>query len=130
MNLAKEYEVLGRSASYKTNYEILLPDGQRGVYLFLYSLLTFALCCSAYFFVNYLSTGSVNVINKAKMIGSKKGSSKKSNLTDDIGAVVKIDGLYKSYGKHSVIRDLDLLIPDSTVTILLGNNGCGKSTLM
>ena len=43
---------------------------------------------------------------------------------------IKIERLYKSYGNHSVLRDLNLEIPKEKISILLGNNGCGKSTLM
>ncbi len=34
-----------------------------------------------------------------------------------------------SYGKHEVIKGLDLTIHEGTVTTLIGANGCGKSTL-
>lgn len=40
-----------------------------------------------------------------------------------------IRGLSFSYGKHEILKDLDMDIPSGAVTTLIGANGCGKSTL-
>lgn len=40
------------------------------------------------------------------------------------------EGLSVGYDDHLVIDDLSLTIEESTVTALVGPNGCGKSTLM
>jgi iron complex transport system ATP-binding protein len=40
------------------------------------------------------------------------------------------DGLSLSYDGREVIGDLDLTIPDGDVTVIVGANACGKSTLL
>ena len=42
---------------------------------------------------------------------------------------MEIKHLFFSYGKNSVIKDLNLKIEKGKITTLLGPNGCGKSTL-
>ena len=42
--------------------------------------------------------------------------------------VVETNGLGKSYGKTSAIRDLNLTVPPGRITAFLGLNGAGKST--
>lgn len=44
--------------------------------------------------------------------------------------VLEARGLRLSYGKRTVIDDLDLKIEHGTITTLLGANGSGKSTLL
>ena len=41
-----------------------------------------------------------------------------------------IEHLYKSFGKHAVIRDLTLSVPEHAVFGFLGQNGVGKTTTM
>lgn len=43
---------------------------------------------------------------------------------------LRTEGLALSYGRHPVISDLDLKVPDGRVTAIVGPNGCGKSTLL
>ena len=43
--------------------------------------------------------------------------------------VFTIQGLSFSYGKHQVLKQLDLTIHKGGITTLIGANGCGKSTL-
>ncbi len=43
--------------------------------------------------------------------------------------VFKIKGLSFAYGKHEVLKGLDLTIHEGAITTLIGANGCGKSTL-
>jgi iron complex transport system ATP-binding protein len=39
-------------------------------------------------------------------------------------------GLSLGYGERQVVRDLDLTVPTGKVTIIVGPNACGKSTLL
>ncbi|HWV34890.1 MAG TPA: amino acid ABC transporter ATP-binding protein [Thermomicrobiales bacterium] len=39
-------------------------------------------------------------------------------------------GVYKAYGQHLVLRNINLDIPEHSVTCLIGASGCGKSTLL
>src|SRR5438128_12384047 len=34
------------------------------------------------------------------------------------------------YGRHTVLRDVNLVVPDNAVVALLGANGAGKTTLL
>ncbi|MCT2589376.1 ABC transporter ATP-binding protein [Streptomyces sp. N2-109] len=43
---------------------------------------------------------------------------------------LRAEGLTLAYGDHAVVHDLDLDIPDGSVTAVIGPNGCGKSTLL
>jgi multiple sugar transport system ATP-binding protein len=45
-------------------------------------------------------------------------------------AKVEIKSLVKSFGAVSVIKGIDLNIPDGSFTVLVGPSGCGKSTLL
>ncbi len=43
-------------------------------------------------------------------------------------ATVRFSGVTKSYDDTSVVSDLDLELPDGSLTVLVGPSGCGKST--
>ncbi|CAN5548127.1 ATP-binding cassette domain-containing protein [soil metagenome] len=43
-------------------------------------------------------------------------------------ATVRFSGVNKAYGTTSVVTDLDLELPDGSITVLVGPSGCGKST--
>lgn len=45
-------------------------------------------------------------------------------------AVLKIEGVCKSFGKYEVLRGIDLTLNAGSVTVLMGANGAGKSTLV
>jgi iron complex transport system ATP-binding protein len=40
------------------------------------------------------------------------------------------EGLELAYEERTIIRDLDLQVPDGRITALVGRNGCGKSTIL
>ena len=47
----------------------------------------------------------------------------------DNNTVFNVSNLAFAYGKHEVIKGLDLTISEGRITTLIGANGCGKSTL-
>jgi len=44
--------------------------------------------------------------------------------------VVKIEALTKSFGSHTLFKDLTLEFPRGNLTVIMGPSGCGKSTLL
>src|SRR5205085_5262914 len=45
-------------------------------------------------------------------------------------AVVKSEGLTKSFSGHTLFNDLTLEFPQGNLTVIMGPSGCGKSTLL
>jgi branched-chain amino acid transport system ATP-binding protein len=44
--------------------------------------------------------------------------------------MLELRGVTAGYGPHTVLRDVDLVVPDNSVVALLGPNGAGKTTLL
>jgi ABC-type polar amino acid transport system ATPase subunit len=44
--------------------------------------------------------------------------------------VVKIEALTKSFGTHTLFKDLTLEFPRGRLSVIMGASGCGKSTLL
>ena len=44
--------------------------------------------------------------------------------------MLELDGVTAGYGLSTVLRDVSLTIPDSSVVALIGPNGAGKTTLL
>jgi polar amino acid transport system ATP-binding protein len=44
--------------------------------------------------------------------------------------LLELRGVRKSFGPELVLRDVDLVVPEHTVTVLIGASGSGKSTLL
>ena len=44
--------------------------------------------------------------------------------------MVKIEGLTKSFGAHTLFKDLTLEFPAGKLAVVMGPSGCGKSTLL
>ena len=44
--------------------------------------------------------------------------------------MLELRGITAGYGSHTVLRDVNLVIPDNAVVALLGPNGAGKTTLL
>jgi L-cystine transport system ATP-binding protein len=44
--------------------------------------------------------------------------------------VVKIEALTKSFGAHTLFKDLNLEFSRGSLTVIMGASGCGKSTLL
>lgn len=43
---------------------------------------------------------------------------------------IRVKNLKLAYDNHTVIEDVSLEIPENKITILIGANGCGKSTML
>ncbi len=48
----------------------------------------------------------------------------------DGNAELRVEGLWKSFGAHEVLRDIDLEVGAGEVVVLFGRSGSGKSTLL
>ncbi|OAH58380.1 ABC transporter [Domibacillus aminovorans] len=44
-------------------------------------------------------------------------------------SAITMDSVTLRYGKESIIEELDWTVPEGKITVLIGGNGCGKSTL-
>jgi branched-chain amino acid transport system ATP-binding protein len=44
--------------------------------------------------------------------------------------MLELRGITAGYGSHTVLRDVDLIVPDNAVVALLGANGAGKTTTL
>jgi branched-chain amino acid transport system ATP-binding protein len=44
--------------------------------------------------------------------------------------MLELQGISAGYGSQTVLRDVDLVVPDNSVVALLGPNGAGKTTLL
>ena len=51
-------------------------------------------------------------------------------VTDLDGPAVAAQGICKSFGDRQVLSDVDLDLPEGTITAVLGPSGCGKTTLL
>jgi polar amino acid transport system ATP-binding protein len=47
-----------------------------------------------------------------------------------MSAFVELRGVHKRYGRHEVLRGVDLSLEEHQVVCLIGPSGCGKSTLL
>ena len=47
-----------------------------------------------------------------------------------VSAVVRVQGLHKSFGDHHVLKGIDLEIPEKRITVVIGGSGSGKSVLI
>jgi polar amino acid transport system ATP-binding protein len=44
--------------------------------------------------------------------------------------LLQVEGLYKAYGQHLVLQNINLAVDNHEVICLIGASGCGKSTLL
>lgn len=44
--------------------------------------------------------------------------------------LLRYESVYKAYGENLVLRNINLRVPEHSVTCLIGASGCGKSTLL
>ncbi|MGG2474494.1 ATP-binding cassette domain-containing protein, partial [Rhizobium sp. BR5] len=46
------------------------------------------------------------------------------------GHSLSVNGLSTGYGENLIIEGLDLAVPRGRITVIVGANACGKSTLL
>jgi len=51
-------------------------------------------------------------------------------MTDALTGRLTGSGLEVGYDEHTILSDLDVVIPDGSFTVIVGPNACGKSTLL
>ena len=66
---------------------------------------------------------------------SAEAGSRKSEVGREDGApasqaLLRIEGLYKAYDQHLVLKNINLAVDEHAVVCLIGASGCGKSTLL
>jgi phospholipid/cholesterol/gamma-HCH transport system ATP-binding protein len=44
--------------------------------------------------------------------------------------VIRVEGVWKSFGRNAVLRGLDLEVPTGSITIIIGRSGGGKSVFL
>ncbi|HEY2563500.1 MAG TPA: ATP-binding cassette domain-containing protein [Acidimicrobiales bacterium] len=64
------------------------------------------------------------------MVTDVAGSSSPTDYGDDVGSLLSLRGISKSFGPVQALEDVNLDIPRGKVTALVGDNGAGKSTLI
>ncbi|HEX4245996.1 MAG TPA: ATP-binding cassette domain-containing protein [Acidimicrobiales bacterium] len=64
------------------------------------------------------------------MVTDVAGSSSPTDYGDEVGPLLSLRGISKSFGAVRALEDVDLDIPAGQVTALVGDNGAGKSTLI
>ncbi len=64
------------------------------------------------------------------MVTDIAGSSSPTDYGDDVGSLLSLRGISKSFGAVRALEDVNLDIPAGKVTALVGDNGAGKSTLI
>ncbi len=73
-----------------------------------------------------LSQGYVRGTAGVAVAGAAE-SGDRSNRSD---AVLRVEGLWKSFGHHEVLKGIDLEVDQGEVVVVFGRSGSGKSTLL
>jgi polar amino acid transport system ATP-binding protein len=62
--------------------------------------------------------------------GSRKSEVGREDRAPASQAPLRIEGLYKAYDQHLVLKNINLAVDEHEVVCLIGASGCGKSTLL
>ncbi|MCD6030548.1 MAG: transporter related protein, partial [Thermomicrobiales bacterium] len=62
--------------------------------------------------------------------GSRKSEVGREDRAPASQALLRIEGLYKAYDQHLVLKNINLAVDEHEVVCLIGASGCGKSTLL
>jgi polar amino acid transport system ATP-binding protein len=63
-------------------------------------------------------------------VGSRKSEVGREDGAPASQALLRIEGLYKAYDQHLVLKNINLAVDEHEVVCLIGASGCGKSTLL
>jgi phosphate transport system ATP-binding protein len=71
-------------------------------------------------------------MTSARTVTTRAGAvaAARSDYADSGPLKAEVRGLHFHYGKRQALKDVNLPIPERTVTALIGPSGCGKSTLL
>jgi iron complex transport system ATP-binding protein len=47
-----------------------------------------------------------------------------------MGAKLVVKNAFVGYGREQIVKDVDLIVPERQISVLIGANACGKSTLL
>jgi len=62
--------------------------------------------------------------------GVPYGKSELTEVESEMTAIVDVENLNVYYGEFHALKDVNMSIPERTVTALIGPSGCGKSTFL
>ena len=132
------FEIRQNSVSF-SDLKLILFDSAHPLYWnFLGNLTTVLISITLYFGVSYNQINNISIFGsilskfqKHEVNNSENDSNNESYILDPVkNPILAVKNLTKSYGKHKVLSDLNVSFEKDAISILLGNNGCGKSTLM
>lgn len=80
---------------------------------------------------NWLTTIiEINIANLAGVEATRSGASAAGGALAAVPTKVEIKGLNFFYGAKQALKNIQLAIPEKSVTALIGPSGCGKTTLL
>ncbi|MHB8262399.1 MAG: ABC transporter ATP-binding protein [Acidimicrobiales bacterium] len=61
---------------------------------------------------------------------ARYGTTRRAEGGNQGDAIIAVDGVSKSFGKHAVLEDVTFSVPRGQITVILGPSGTGKSVLL
>jgi len=62
--------------------------------------------------------------------GNHPGASRHPSVEGNWMGDVRVAGLWKAFGSNTVLNDINMQFADGTRTVIMGESGCGKTTLL